>query len=69
MYKIKQIPEDFIVEEIPEYETQMEGEYSYFLLKKINYTTIDAIIKIAQRLRLPLKYIGLIWTSQNKYEL
>jgi tRNA pseudouridine13 synthase len=65
MYKIKQIPEDFIVEEIPIYETIMEGEYSYFLLKKINYTTMDAIIKIAQRLRLPLRYIGFAGTKDK----
>jgi tRNA pseudouridine13 synthase len=65
MYKIKQNPEDFIVEEIPEYETQMEGEYSYFLLKKISYTTMDAIIKIAQRLKIPLKYIGFAGTKDK----
>jgi tRNA pseudouridine13 synthase len=58
MYIIKQIPEDFIVKEIPDYRLDEKGEYLYFLLKKKNYTTIDAVLKIAQRLRIPLKYIG-----------
>lgn len=58
MYKIKQVPEDFVVKEIPDYILDENGEYSYFLLKKRNYTTIDAISKIANKLRIPLKFIG-----------
>jgi len=58
MYKIKQIPEDFIVKEIPKYELDEKGDYSYFLLKKRDYTTINAVSKIAKRLRIPLKFIG-----------
>ncbi len=58
MYKIKQVPEDFVVKEIPDYILGEKGEYSYFLLKKRNYTTIDAISKIANKLRIPLKFIG-----------
>ncbi|MBW2966114.1 tRNA pseudouridine(13) synthase TruD [Candidatus Woesearchaeota archaeon] len=58
MYKIKQIPEDFFVKEIPDYQLDQKGEYSYFLLKKRNYTTMNAISKIANKLKIPLKFIG-----------
>jgi len=57
MYKIKQIPEDFIVNEVsnPHY---AEGQYGYFILKKRDYATQSACEKIAAFLNIPVKSIG-----------
>ena len=38
MYKIKQIPEDFVVKEIKKLKFKDKGSYSYYLLKKRDYT-------------------------------
>ena len=59
MYVIKDSPEDFIVEEIPDYLIEENGTYAYFWMKKENYTTISAIKQIALRLNIPLKNIGI----------
>ena len=58
MYKIKQFPEDFIVKEISNVELEDKGNYSYFLLKKTNYSTVRAIEHIAKALRKKPKNIG-----------
>lgn len=58
MYKIKQVPEDFIVEEVSSIVPSNVGSYKYFVLKKRNYTTLDAIQKIADLLRLDIKHFG-----------
>lgn len=58
MYKIKQIPEDFIVNELNNLTIDNEGKYSYFLLKKKNYNTLMAIKKVAHKLRTNEKNIG-----------
>ena len=58
MYKIKQIPEDFIVREINEPKSGDNGDYSYFLLKKKNYNTLRAIKIISEKLKIPEKSIG-----------
>ena len=58
MYIIKQLPEDFIVKEISSVKPGKEGKYSYFLLKKKNYTTIRALEHIAQALCIQLKKLG-----------
>jgi tRNA pseudouridine13 synthase len=57
MHQIKQSPEDFIVKEIYDLKED-HGPYSYFLLKKTNYTTIKALETIANKLNIPLKNIG-----------
>ncbi len=57
MYKIKQVPEDFIVREISNLNTD-EGQYSYFMLKKTNYTTEMAVSTIAEYLKKSRKDIG-----------
>ncbi len=57
MYKIKQIPEDFVVNEVSSV-TYSKGEYGYFLLKKRNYSTQTAVERIADFLNIPLKFIG-----------
>ena len=58
MYKIKQIPEDFIVNEINNLVIDNKGQYSYFLLKKRNYNTLRAIQMIAQKAGVNGKNIG-----------
>ncbi|MBI2207900.1 tRNA pseudouridine(13) synthase TruD, partial [Candidatus Woesearchaeota archaeon] len=58
MYKIKQIPEDFIVKEINDIELSSNGDYSYFLLKKRNYNTLRAVKIISEKLKIPEKNIG-----------
>lgn len=49
--KLKQIPEDFIVKEIADYKLGKKGKYAYFVLRKKNWATINAIQKIADFLR------------------
>ena len=58
MYKIKQTPEDFIVNEVSKINIQENGQYSYYILKKINYTTVDALQILAKKFNLPLKNFG-----------
>lgn len=58
MYKIKQIPEDFIVKEISNIRTKDNGDYSCFILKKRDYTTLKAIKIISDKLRKPIKHFG-----------
>ncbi len=48
--KIKQIPEDFEVEEITDIPELSEGgQYTYFWLTKTNWTTVRALSEIAKR--------------------
>ena len=58
MYKIKQIPEDFIVKEMNNIEINEQGKYTYFLLKKKNYTTEKAVSTVAKYLKKQRKDIG-----------
>lgn len=58
MYKLKQIPEDFIVKEINHIPVQGSGKYLYFRLIKKEENTIDAIKKIARLLKVTEKNIG-----------
>jgi len=57
MYKIKQIPEDFIVKEISSIKPS-KGEFALFLLKKKNFTTVRALEKIGKAIHKPLKDFG-----------
>ena len=56
-YKIKQVPEDFIVEEIFNFNNKT-GPYGIFKLTKKNYSTTSAVRIISRILRIPLKNIG-----------
>jgi tRNA pseudouridine13 synthase len=58
MYKIKQSPEDFIVNEIPNRVWDKKGSYTIYNLKKKNYTTEKAVTIIAEYLKIPRKLIG-----------
>ena len=58
MYKLKQIPEDFAVREISNFEIGEEGEYHIFLLKKRGISTPDACDLIAKIVKKGIKYIS-----------
>ncbi|MDD5178366.1 MAG: tRNA pseudouridine(13) synthase TruD [Candidatus Nanoarchaeia archaeon] len=52
MYIIKQKPEDFYVEEIPDFKLKKSGRYAYFLMEKNNWNTKDAIKELARRAKI-----------------
>jgi len=57
--KLKQLPADFIVDEIPDYPLSSEkDEHTIFLLQKQEVDTFDAIRQIAYRLHISLFEIG-----------
>lgn len=66
MYKIKQEPEDFIVKEISNIEVEDSGEYLYFLLKKKNYNTLNAVGSIANALHVPINRFGYAGNKDKK---
>ncbi|MFN3567423.1 MAG: tRNA pseudouridine(13) synthase TruD [Caldimicrobium sp.] len=57
-YKIKVLPEDFIVSEVSSLSPSGDGEFSLYLLKKWNLTTWEALGSIAKKWRIPLKHFG-----------
>ncbi|MBI2129771.1 tRNA pseudouridine(13) synthase TruD [Candidatus Woesearchaeota archaeon] len=66
MYRIKQIPEDFIVKEIGGIRGSDKGEYGVFLLKKINCSTPEAIDIISNALTIKNKGIGYAGNKDKK---
>jgi len=58
MYKIKQIPEDFVVNEETNVILKEKGEYSIYLMKKINENTETSIRIIADKLNIDRKKVG-----------
>ena len=66
MYKIKEKPEDFEVEEITNIAPKEKGKYSLWWMTKTNYTTQDAISKIAKKLRTKERLIGFAGTKDKK---
>lgn len=60
MYKLKQLPEDFIVTEISliEKEKSTQGKYLYFWMSKKGKNTIDVVQELAKVLRIKEKQIG-----------
>ncbi|MCM2325411.1 MAG: tRNA pseudouridine(13) synthase TruD [Candidatus Woesearchaeota archaeon] len=57
MYIIKQIPQDFIVEEKITLNL-IDGPYTYFSLEKKEYNTEDAIQKLSEHFKIPRKEFG-----------
>lgn len=55
---MKEIPEDFNVREISKLDFDDKGRYFYYLLKKRNYNTLDAIKRISEKLRVDIRRIG-----------
>mgnify|MGYP006288310839 CR=1 FL=1 len=66
MYKIKELPEDFIVDEIMELRYDDEGSYSYYLLKKREMNTIDAVDRLARSFNLKRKFINFAGNKDKK---
>lgn len=65
MYKLKQIPEDFHVEELFDPKVG-EGRYLYVLLGKKNLTTLEAISKLSKFFGLPIKNFGFAGSKDKK---
>lgn len=55
---IKDSPEDFLVEEVPSYLPCGSGEHCYLTIEKRGMTTLEAIRRIAQALKVPEREIG-----------
>ncbi len=66
MYKLKQIPEDFIVKEMAELQFSKEGRYGYYLLWKKDYNTVSACKAIARRMRMKPKFINFSGTKDRQ---
>ncbi len=58
MYKLKQLPEDFIVKELSNIPIKEHGRYLYFLLRKRNRNTLDVLKELAKLFHLPEKQFG-----------
>src|SRR3989338_8604434 len=59
MYVIKQFPEDFVVDEVPEdFEFKDSGAFTYCIVKKRNYSTIDVAKRLAEFFSISLKDVG-----------
>jgi tRNA pseudouridine13 synthase len=58
MYRIKQLPEDFIVREVADHETSPAGSHSLYIMKKTGWNTQSAVELIARRFYLKPKLIG-----------
>ncbi len=61
MYKLKQVPEDFTVREISDFQigkASDEGDYHVFLLKKRGISTPDACDLISKLVKKGIKYIS-----------
>jgi len=65
MRMIKQIPEDFIVEEIPLHDFGGEGPYTYFLLEKKACNTEEAIQELSADFRIPRKNFSYAGTKDR----
>lgn len=58
MYVIKRLCEDFFVKELYSINSSKDGIFSWFILKKKNFSTFDAVKRIANFLRIPVKDVG-----------
>jgi len=58
MYTIKHTPEEFIVKEVRDLKVLPEGEHTVFEMTKKNHSTVQAIQRLARKLRKPLKDLG-----------
>ncbi|PLW80846.1 hypothetical protein C0585_00485 [Candidatus Woesearchaeota archaeon] len=66
MYKLKQIPSDFIVEEInKDLKLNESGNYSTYKLTKKEYNTVDAIRRISDKWNIPIKFFNFAGTKDR----
>lgn len=67
MYKLKQIPEDFFVDEVNNSLDLVDnGPYSVYLLSKERYNTQDAIKRISDTWKIPLKFFNYAGTKDRQ---
>ena len=66
MYTIKKKPEDFKVWEVSTAAASGRGQYVFAVLKKKDYTTLDALKVLARFLNLKLKHFGFAGTKDRK---
>lgn len=67
MYRIKQIAEDFKVQEIKNDLTLTEkGQYSYAVLEKRGLTSLEAVEKLAKRLYIDKERIGIAGNKDKR---
>lgn len=64
--RIKEEPSDFYVKEIKTLPIRERGKFAYYLLKKENLTTIDALREVSRALGIPLKSIGFLGLKDKK---
>jgi len=64
--QIKAQPEDFVVKEHKDIAKSTEGDYSYWLLKKRNLTTNEAVKQLAEKLHISKKHIGYAGNKDKK---
>jgi tRNA pseudouridine13 synthase len=57
--RIKEQPEDFVVEEIPLYDFSDQGNFAFLLLEKIDLSTLDLVALIRKQLDLRDEEVGL----------
>ncbi len=65
MYKLKENPEDFIVNEVTNIKTKDSGRFFYYWMTKKNYNGHDALKIIADRLNVRSKFIGFAGTKDR----
>lgn len=63
---MKETPEDFIVEEVMDLKLKKNGDYSYFILEKRNWTTLKAVEFIANALKIPVKRFSFAGQKDRK---
>ncbi len=56
--KIKQNPQDFVVEEVFKPPLSLQGRFSYYRLEKVGRNTLDVLSEISKRWRIPLSRFG-----------
>lgn len=66
MYKIKEVPEDFLVTEISNIEIKEESNYLYYKLIKKDWNTLDAVKRLARILDIREKQIGFAGSKDRK---
>ncbi len=66
VYAVKTIPEDFFVREIIGLEFSEKGSFSYYSLKKKDFSTLEAINAISKKLKIPRKHINFAGTKDKR---
>jgi tRNA pseudouridine13 synthase len=64
--RMKDSPEDFVVEEVPLYTACGEGEHTYFEVEKRDLSTPEALERLSRALLLPTKDIGYAGLKDRK---